>query len=259
MIHIHKKFWVLTLIIAFIFLSACGDDGSTEESSEGNSEEELHALEVEFEVPETADVDETIEMKANVTYGEEDVEDADEVVFEYWETGNEDNSTMLEAENNGDGSYTAETVFEQDGVYEMYAHVTARTQHTMPKKSVTVGEGASSNQEAENDDTEVGDQAQEGFGMDFAEIDEATVQDQTELMAQLQMDGENFEGAEVRYEIWNDEKADQHEWIDAEESAPGEYIATHDFPEAGTYNIQIHVENDDGLHEHEEHEVNISE
>lgn len=254
-----KKFWVLTLILAFTFLSACGDDGSTEESSEGNSEEELHALEVEFEVPETADVDETIEMKANVTYGEENVEDADEVVFEYWETGNEDDSTMVEAENNRDGSYTAEAAFEQDGVYEMYAHVTARTLHTMPKKSVTVGEGASAEQETENEDTEDEQAQEEGFAMDFSEIDEANVQDQTELTVQLNMDGENFEGAAVRYEIWNDEISDQHEWIDAEESASGEYTATHDFPEAGTYNVQIHVEDDDGLHEHEEHEVVVNE
>ncbi|WP_235791700.1 FixH family protein [Virgibacillus salidurans] len=259
MIHKLEKFWLLTLIVAFTFLSACGDDGSTEESGEGNSEDELHALEVEFEVPETADVDETIEMKANVTYGKDDVADADEVVFEYWETGNEDNSTMLEAENNGDGSYTAETAFEEDGVYEMYAHVTARTQHTMPKKSVTVGEGANADQEAENEDTEDGQAQEEGFAMDFSEIDEANVQDQTELMVQLNMDGENFEGANVRYEIWNYDVSDQHEWIDAEESASGEYTAIHDFPETGTYNIQIHVENDDGLHEHEEHEVVVNE
>ncbi|WP_449355506.1 FixH family protein [Virgibacillus natechei] len=251
----------MTLIIAFTFLSACGDDGSTEESAEGNSEEELQVLEVDFDVPETADVDETIEMEADVTYGEEAVEDADEVVFEYWEVGDEDNSTMLDAENNGDGSYTAEEAFEEDGDYEMYAHVTARTQHTMPKKAVTVGEGTSDEQktENENEDKEDGQGQEEGFSMDFTEINEANVADQTELTTQLQMDGENFEDADVRYEIWNDDVSDQHDWIDAEESALGEYTATHDFPEAGTYHIQIHVEDDDGLHEHEEHEVVVNE
>ncbi|MBY7144072.1 FixH family protein [Virgibacillus sp. NKC19-3] len=151
MIHISKKIWLLTVILAFTLLSACGSDDSTEEAVEGDSEEELHELKVEFDVPETADVDETIEMKANVTYGEEDVADADEVVFEFWEAGNEEDSTMLEAENNEDGTYTAETAFEQDGVYEMYAHVTARTQHTMPKKEVTVGEGASEEEQAESE------------------------------------------------------------------------------------------------------------
>ncbi|HLR75520.1 MAG TPA: FixH family protein, partial [Virgibacillus sp.] len=51
------------------------------------SEDELSILEVDFEVPETVNVGETVELKATVTYGDEMVADADEVVFEVWEKG----------------------------------------------------------------------------------------------------------------------------------------------------------------------------
>lgn len=253
------KFWLLPLIVALTLLSACGGEDNTEGSSEEITEDDLDVLEVEFGVPEIVDVDETFEMEAFVTYGEEAVEDADEVVFEVWEVGNEEDSEMIDSENHGDGTYTAETVFEQDGVYEMYAHTTARTMHTMPKKSVTVGEGASADQENADEDAEENGFHTDGFGMHFVQPDEVNPDVDTELIVYLQMDEEEFEGADVRYEIWNYDVSDQHDWIDAEESESGEYIATHEFPETGTYYIQIHVEDDDGLHEHEEHEVIINE
>lgn len=113
-------------------LAACGDNEAVDE---------LAMLEVEFEIPETLDVGETLKLEAVVTYGEETVTDADEVVFEVWEKDDQDNSEMIEAENNEDGTYTAETSFDDDGIYEMYAHTTARAMHTMPKREVVVGEG----------------------------------------------------------------------------------------------------------------------
>ena len=91
--------------------------------------------------PTLADVGETILLKAVVTYGDEKVDDADELNFEYWEEGNEDDSTTIASTNNGDGTYTAEITIERDGVFSIYAHTTARALHTMPKKSVIVGKG----------------------------------------------------------------------------------------------------------------------
>ena len=121
-------------------LAACGNGAENESDQET---EELAMLEVEFQLPEKADVDEIVELEAIVTHGDEKVEDADEVEFEYWAEGNEDDTTMVESINNGDGTYTAEVSFESDGIYEIYAHTTARDLHTMPKKSITVGEGTS--------------------------------------------------------------------------------------------------------------------
>ena len=68
------------------------------------------------------------------------------------------------------------------------------------------------------------------------------------------MDNEPFENLRVRYEIWSDLSED-HEWVNVEETKPGEYTANHIFGEAGTYHVQIHVEDKGELHEHEEHEI----
>ncbi|MCG1010933.1 FixH family protein [Salinicoccus sp. ID82-1] len=134
------KVYTSMLILMMGILAACGNG-----TENGNKEEtdELATLEVEFQLPEKAEADEIVELKAIVTYGDEKVKDADEVQFEYWVKGNEDDTEMVESTNNGDGTYTAEVFFESDGVYEIYAHTTARNLHTMPKKSITVGEGTS--------------------------------------------------------------------------------------------------------------------
>ncbi|TMN22933.1 FixH family protein [Lentibacillus cibarius] len=146
-----KTIWTILVILAMAILAACGsgDNNNTEQGSD-NVEEELKAIEVDFDVPETAEAGETVNLQATVTYGDEKVTDAEEMEFEYWEKGKQDDSTMVDSTNNGDGTYTAEVTFDQDGVYEIYAHTTARDMHTMPKKSITIGDGADS--EAENSD-----------------------------------------------------------------------------------------------------------
>ena len=64
----------------------------------------------------------------------------------------------------------------------------------------------------------------------------------------------HYENLKVRYEIWSD-LSENHEWVDAEEINAGEYEADYTFKEASTYHVQIHVEDDKDLHEHEEHEI----
>lgn len=120
----------------------------------GDSEQadELKMVEVDFELPEVADVDEEVELKATVTYGDDKVTEADQMDFEYWEESNRDDSTFVEGENNGDGTYTAEVSFEEDGVYEIYAHTTAEGIHTMPKKSITIGDASSTDDDADQDE-----------------------------------------------------------------------------------------------------------
>ena len=44
-----------------------------------------------------------------------------------------------------------------------------------------------------------------------------------------------------------------------EESVAGEYTASYTFAEVGSYKIQIHVEDDKELHEHEEHIIEVNE
>jgi hypothetical protein len=166
---------------------------------------------------------------------------------------------MLEANNNEDGTYTAEVTFEEDGIYEIYAHTTARDMHTMPKKVVTIGDVSSQEVEDEQheDSHEHGEHA-EGFGMHFVNQEDVQAGQETDLTVHLQMDNEPLEDARVRYEITSDDYPDMHEWVDTEETESGEYTVAYAFEESGSFDMMVHVENDDGLHEHEEHQVEVN-
>lgn len=129
-----RKLFLFMVALFLIFLAACGNNNN----NDSEDSEELKALDVEFEIPKTAKKGEKILLKATVTYGDELVDDADEVNFEYWEEGREDESTTIESINNENGTYTAEIVIENEGIFSIYAHTTARGLHTMPLKSVTV-------------------------------------------------------------------------------------------------------------------------
>ncbi|WP_010097390.1 FixH family protein [Ornithinibacillus scapharcae] len=260
-----KKITYILLLSLFLLvaLAACGNEEDNEKSEK---EEELKTLDVVFDVPEKAAVGESVELKATVTYGDEKVVDADEVEFEYWLQGNEDDSITVEANNNEDGTYTAEVSFDADGIYEMYAHTTARELHTMPKKSITIGEGVNTEHDAADheheseghehgsEDHEHGHHA-EGFKMEFIEPASTKVNSDTELSVHLHLDGKPLEGAQVRYEILSDDETT--EWVSTVEVNPGEYTVNHTFTKAGTYHMTVHVENDEGLHEHEEYELEI--
>lgn len=242
-----RKIWGSLIIITLIILSACGKDNI-------NLNEELPTLDVEFELPEFAEVGETIELKAIVTYDNEPVKDANEVNFEYWENDDKENSITIDSINHHDGTYTAEIIVENDAVYSVYAHTTAKALHTMPLRSVIVG---SPDIEIDDNTNEAHHEGSDEFGMHFMDLEDVKTKEEIQLMVHLHMGDKPFEAAKVRYEIWNDDISDKHDWIDAEESSPGEYVAAHRFKEAGTYTIQIHVEDDDGLHEHEEHKVDV--
>jgi plastocyanin len=129
-----RTLWLSLSLFSLLFVAACG----ASDDNESLTADDLPMLEVDFEVPETASVGDTVELQATVTYGEEIVEDADEVLFEVWLEDHEDESENFEGVHQGDGVYTAEVTFDEEGTYEMYAHTTARDLHTMPLKSIEV-------------------------------------------------------------------------------------------------------------------------
>lgn len=242
---------VMFLAIALLaVLVACNQDA--EDETDG-----LKTLEVDFELPETAEVGEDVELKATVTFGEELVVDADEVIFEYWPQGNEEASTKVDSKNNEDGTYTANVSFDQDGVYEIYAHTTARELHTMPKKSITIGDAESMNHEHHGEEDAEGHADTAGFSLHFMEPEAVEVDEEIELTVHATLDNEALEEANVRYEIKNEELA-INDWVDTTETVPGEYTTTYSFSEPGNYTIAIHVENEDGLHEHVEKQVKVN-
>lgn len=99
----------------------------------------------------------------------------------------------------------------------------------------------------------------EGFNMHFTELENVTTTEETKLEVKITLDEVALEDAKVRYEIWKDNDKDNTDWQDAKEATAGSYIAEYVFKESGTYHIQVHVENDEGLHEHMEYEVNVKE
>ncbi len=252
-----KKVFGFVIVLMLGMLVACGSDAEKEE--EGQTDE-LAMLDVEFIVPETAEPGEQITLEAIVTYGEAYVEDADEVMFEYWLKGHEDDSAKVEGVHQENGKYTADVTFEEDGIYEMYAHTTAEGLHTMPLTSITIGEGGEAeHDEGHGDDHEHHNHGEhaEGFNLHFMKPDKVAVNEETELVVHLQIDGDALDDADVRYEIVPEGEEEDTVWIDAEETAAGEYAGVHSFTEAAAYSIVIHVEDDSGLHEHDAYTIEV--
>jgi Tfp pilus assembly protein PilP len=127
-----KRFiFTFTLITCMILnLSAC---------TQQEEEEIPQFLDVKLTVtPEHAEKGEPVLFEAKVTYGEERVTDADEVSFEIWRA-NDEKHEKVEVEHKENGVYSLEKTFDIDGTYYIYAHVTARSMHNMPKKEFVVG------------------------------------------------------------------------------------------------------------------------
>ncbi|HSP21435.1 MAG TPA: FixH family protein [Planococcus sp. (in: firmicutes)] len=127
-----KKLIIIALLL--MLLSACGAG----DADSGDTDFVVEELVVEIQTPEQVGAGQKVALIAKVTQGDEVVEDADEVIFEVWQSGSRDDSEMLEAKHVGDGIYRAQTTFEE-GLYFTYAHTTARQLHVMPKHQITAG------------------------------------------------------------------------------------------------------------------------
>ncbi|WP_339179333.1 FixH family protein [Oceanobacillus sp. FSL W7-1293] len=144
-----KNFFILIALMAV--LAACSNNEADTAEEEDTDSMELPVLEVDFDVPEHVEVGETIDLTAHVTFDDEPVEDAREVLFEVWTQGHADDSVEIEGVHQEDGTYTASFTFEEEAVYEMYAHTTARELHVMPLETVIAGDAEPSEEEAHDE------------------------------------------------------------------------------------------------------------
>ena len=124
--------------LLFLFFGLLVGCSQNHEEKSNIASETPEPVEVVLEVPETAAVGKIILLQAQVTQGEEKVSDAEEVVFEVWKDGDDENSILIDYEEEENGTYWAETVFESEGKYVVQVHVTARRMHVMPKAEVLV-------------------------------------------------------------------------------------------------------------------------
>ncbi|MBD3860152.1 FixH family protein [Bacillus sp. 28A-2] len=126
---------MMGIILMLALLSACGNSAAN--SDKGEVPE---LLEVKLTGPEQVEKNESVIVKAAVTYGDTPVDDADDVQFEVWKDGNKDNSKMIQPKKENQGVYELHTAFKKDGLYIIQVHVTAKQQHNMPKTKIHVGD-----------------------------------------------------------------------------------------------------------------------
>lgn len=128
---------LLLALLASVFLAACGDGESEEMNHDAPESDEVRTLDVELFTPDHIASGETAEMTAHVTSNDEDVTDADHVMFEI-QDGNEETVEEIVAEHSENGEYTVEFTFEEAGTYTVISHVDAFSLHTMPSSEVIV-------------------------------------------------------------------------------------------------------------------------
>lgn len=137
---ISMKKWLLSLLAVSALLVGCSSNESEVDTNEGPIDAAALEVIVDILTPEEVEVNETVELAAHITQNKENVNDAESVEFEVWESGYRDDGQMIDGELDADGVYKADFTFDHDGVYYMYAHTTARGLHVMPKQQIIVGQ-----------------------------------------------------------------------------------------------------------------------
>jgi hypothetical protein len=234
----------LFVLVGFLALiiAACG---SSNEDNGAKEDEKLEAIEAKLDLPEKGEKGETVSLSTKVTQGEENVEDAGEVKYEIWKNGHKEESEMIEAKHDKEGVYKAEMTFEEDGMYTVQVHVTARDMHTMPKAEITIGEV-----EVEEHGEESGDDHHESsVSIHLMEPDVIKMNEEAEMNVHVENEEKALEQAEVRLEIYK-EGQEKHEWVDLTAGEAGKYNGSYTFPDKGTYNVQVHVTKGEEIHEH---------
>lgn len=126
------------LLLSGLTLAACSneEEGHDDMNHGGDSSDEIRSLEVDLQTPDSITAGEPAEFTAHVTSNEEDVTDADKVMFEVM--SGETSLEMIEVEHTEDGIYSLEYTFDEPGEYTVISHVDAYQLHTMPEETVTV-------------------------------------------------------------------------------------------------------------------------
>ncbi len=128
---------LLLAVLASVFLAACGGGDDEEMNHDAPESDEMRTLDVELFTPDHIMSGETVEMTAHVTSNEEDVTDAEHVMFEVQDE-NEETVEEITAEHSENGEYTVEYTFDEAGTYTVISHVDAFSLHTMPSSEVIV-------------------------------------------------------------------------------------------------------------------------
>lgn len=253
-----------------MMLAACGSTNNNENTN-GNNDDVPSMVEVEIKLPEAVEPNEEVKIEALVTQGGENVDDASEVKFEVWQQGQEADHEMVEAKNDGSGSYSIKKTFKEEGFYYVVAHTTARDMHVMPRVELTVGNPEPIEKEEDHEHEEEGhshdhethektDQNdhhghENSLSMILQHTKAVKENEETTLSTEIKQENTALTDATVRFEIWH-EDSEKHEFVDAKEVNDGVYEAKAIMKESGLHYIQIHVEKGE-LHEHQQEELEV--
>lgn len=227
------------VLSAGLVLAACGQTAEKHEEH-SKTEASVQPVNVELTVPEKAEAGEEVTLKAKVTQADKAINDADEVMFEIVKDGKNETSIKKKVKEAKDGVYTLPYTFKEDGSYEVTSHVTAENQHTMPNKTILIGNAEKPAAAHDHHDGSV-------HVMPItAEKDKAV-----ELMMHVEgQDGKAKEGVKARLEVKQPDG--KVKWVDLEETKPGQYEGQETFTQSGMYDVTAHAENKEGFHVHTE-------
>ncbi|QTL48054.1 MULTISPECIES: FixH family protein [Priestia] len=122
-----KKLSILLLVLV-IAVVGC---------SKGN-EQKSQEVKGEIEVPQTINANKTVSIEVLVTQGDKKIKNADAVQIQVEKEGYI-NQEMIDAKHQGNGAYSTDYTFKDDGEYTITAHVTIKGDMKMFTKKVTVG------------------------------------------------------------------------------------------------------------------------
>ncbi|MFG0213650.1 FixH family protein [Brevibacillus porteri] len=255
-----KRTMILLLSMLMLLLAACGKENEQQALLPGSPVEAAFTLE-----PKELVAGDTVTFSVKVTQDGQPVDDAKEVKFEWWKDGQEKHET-IPASLQGDGVYTAQQTISEPGSYFVYYHVTARDFHNMQKTPFTVnskaGETPGSTPSAPpadagqaHDHGAAGHANGEAVDYHFSPADNIQVATPAALTVHLMKDNKALDKATVKFEFWQgtDQK---HSFVDATETAAGQYEGSVQFPTAGDYTVKVHVEKGD-IHDHKDFSLSI--
>jgi YtkA-like len=243
-----NKFSVLLLCL-LIMLVGCTQ---TKEEAVPTSKA-VESIDVTIQTPSSVQINEKVKIEALVTFANKNVNDASEVLFEIWKSG-QDKREMLDGRPLGKGIYSTETTFKEDGTYFIVAHVTARNMHSMPKKEIVVTSVNKNNTESNATHTHQHEHSSQ-VSIDFQPTTAIKANKDVTLSAKVLNEGQPLEGASVTFEILKKNQKKPF-FIDAVEGDDGRYKVNNSFTSPGKYEVKVHVKKNH-IHEHQQDSIEV--
>lgn len=148
-------------IVSFLFifawiLSGCTSNSHHTDATQPKQQPSVQTgdIQVQILVPKQISANTSTSLQVRVQHGQDAVQDADEVEFEVWKKNQKKSSEKVKAQHEKNGIYTAQKTFQEEGIYYIQAHVTARGMHKMPIHELVVGEKTNEKSSSEEEPTE---------------------------------------------------------------------------------------------------------